>query len=507
MTTVFFVFVIAVIFSLVATPLVGKIGKRFGAVDIPGKRKVHFEPIPRTGGVAIFVSFLLAITAGVSFLETDVARLFVMDRQIITLLIGAVIVGGVGLFDDFHRLDYRIKFIFQGVGASVAFWGGSQITNFIFLDTPIEFGWFSYFVTVLWFLLFINAVNLIDGLDGLAAGVCFFTCCVIVIFSGMSDKLLVSSLFAALAGALLGFLRYNFNPASIFMGDGGSYFLGYAIAGLSIFGFHKSTVTATIMIPVLALGVPVFDTILSPIRRVMVGRNPFKPDNGHIHHMLIEKGLPIRKAVLVTYGITLVFCAFAILVVNVRNEFAGFFLIVLGIIMFLAVRKIGYLEYVSSEKILGWLKDITDTAGFSHERRTFLDLQINVSRAGSMGEMWKYIIQILVALEIDYCALYLNRSSENDKMNQKRDVTAIPCDRPEALTEPDWSWQHERFQESQDSRNLLRIELPLIQGNGQKIGTMLLLRNLKGNGLNHYFFRRVESLRRMLIDTLPRFLT
>ena len=258
MTSLLFLFILALGFSLALTPLVKKLGIRLGAVDHPSERKVHTTPIPRIGGLAVFLSFT-ATMALTNLFVTHVSELFVFDQKTAFGFYGALVVFGCGLWDDFRRLSPWIKFPFQIAGATLAFAGGISIGGFFVGSYGIQFGILSYTVTVFWFLLFINAVNLIDGLDGLAAGVVFFTCLVMFILSVMKEDYLSAMYFAALGGAVLGFLRYNFNPASIFLGDGGSYFLGYAVAALSIMGSVKSQVGAVMMIPLLAMGVPVFD--------------------------------------------------------------------------------------------------------------------------------------------------------------------------------------------------------------------------------------------------------
>jgi len=213
---------------------------------------------------------------------------------------------------------------------------------------------FSYLVTVFWFILFINAVNIVDGLDGLAAGIVVFASLVMVILSILQDDFLSAIFFAAMAGAALGFLRYNFNPASIFLGDGGSYFLGYSIAAFSIMGSVKSQVSVALLIPLLALGIPLFDTLLSPLRRFLLGKKLFQPDAAHFHHRLLEKGLTARNAVYVIYLITLFLCIISIAIVNIRDERAGLFVIVLGAAAVIFVRKLGYFEYFGSKKIYSW---------------------------------------------------------------------------------------------------------------------------------------------------------
>jgi UDP-GlcNAc:undecaprenyl-phosphate GlcNAc-1-phosphate transferase len=218
---------------------------------------------------------------------TEVSNKLILEKKTVFFLIGIMIVFAVGLFDDFHRLSPKVKFFFQIIGASVAFWGGLRIEIFSIFGINLHFATLSYLVTVFWFVLFINAVNLIDGLDGLAAGIAFFTAMVLVILSVLRGEYLIGMLFAVLAGACLGFL-------------------------------------------LLALGIPLFDTILSPIRRFVRGRKMFNPDKGHVHHRLVEMGLTTKKAVWIIYAVTFSLCIMAILVVNIRDEQAGLFLIVLG---------------------------------------------------------------------------------------------------------------------------------------------------------------------------------
>jgi len=330
MTTQLAIFLISLALSLALTPLAARLGTRLGAVDEPDKRKVHTRAIPRFGGAAIVVSFLLTLTCASLFFHTNISDLLVLNSKLAVILFGALIVFGVGLVDDVHRLGWASKFIFQILGATAAILGGLQIGHLNLFGLSLDLGFFGYLVTVFWFLLFINAINLIDGLDGLAAGISFFACAIMVIFSMIMKNCLVASLFAALGGATLGFLRYNFNPARVFLGDGGSYFLGYAIAALSIMGSIKSHMGAIMLIPLVGMGVPLFDTLLSPIRRFILGQNMFNPDKSHVHHRLVEMGLSTRKAVLLIYGISIVLFVFSLVWINFRNEQIGLFLIILA---------------------------------------------------------------------------------------------------------------------------------------------------------------------------------
>ncbi|MFC1488279.1 MraY family glycosyltransferase [Thermodesulfobacteriota bacterium] len=488
MTTILTLFTIALVLSLILTPQAGKLGARFGAMDFPEERKMHTRPIPRTGGMAIFVTFLVTLFVG-RLVTTKVTELFVLDRQTTFFLAGALVCFGVGLVDDFRRLGPKIKFLFQIIGASLAFWGGIRIGIVNIFGNIFYLGPFTYFITVFWFVLLINAVNLVDGLDGLAGGIVFFVCAVMVILSVIKGDYLTGMLFATLGGSILGFLRYNFNPASIFLGDSGSYFLGYAIAGLSITGSAKSQVGAAVMIPLLALGVPLFDTILSPIRRFLRGRALFRPDNGHVHHRLIGMGFTTKKVVWFIYAITLVLCILAILTVNIQDERAGLFLIILGAGAIFFIRQLGYFEYIASDKIYGWFKDLTDEAGFSRDRRSFLSIQIDIGKSEDIGELWQNVTLALKMLEFDMAEINLI-SEDPSKMGLLKH----------------WSWSREEFEKGFDVCNecLLKLELPLMDNGNKNLGTFWLIKDLRRDSISHYTLRRVEHLRRTVMGALAK---
>ncbi|MFC1829077.1 glycosyltransferase family 4 protein [Thermodesulfobacteriota bacterium] len=499
MTTILATFVVALVLSLILTPLSSWLGTKSGAMDMPNERKIHTQPIPRTGGLAIFVVFLLTLVVS-SFFNTHISDLLVMDRQLAFLLAGAIIAFGVGLFDDFRRLDPKIKFLFQVIAATAAYWGGIRIIGFNILGFHFHVGFLSYVVTLFWFVLFINAVNLVDGLDGLAGGIVVFASLVMVILAVLREEFLTALLFTALGGSVLGFLRYNFNPATVFLGDGGSYFLGYCIAGLSILGSVKSQIGAAMLIPLIALGVPLFDTILSPLRRFIRGRAMFRPDNGHVHHRLIGMGLTTTRVVWLIYAITAGLCLIAVAMVNIRDERAGLFLIVLGAGVILFTRKLGYFDYFASDKIFGWFKDISDEAGFSRGRRSFLSLQIDIGRSRNLEEMWENIANAVELLEFDSGTFYRYIRPEDENM-----ANPDQFDSREAPSDWHWARSPSNREDHADTRNLLRLELPLLGKDQINFGTLVLLKDLQANPLNDFALRRVEHLRRTIIGTMGKF--
>jgi UDP-GlcNAc:undecaprenyl-phosphate/decaprenyl-phosphate GlcNAc-1-phosphate transferase len=502
MTTIIAAFVCALLLSLLATPLTGRLGAKLGAMDIPNKRKVHKKPIPRSGGIAIAIGFLGAL-AVVRVIAIDFSEKLVLDHQKIMLLAGGMIVFATGLVDDFRRLGPRVKLSAQILGATLAYFGGLQVdqSNYFGLVSWMHF-LVSYGLTVFWFLLFINAVNLIDGLDGLAGGIVFLSSMVMVISSIFLHSFNLAMIFAALAGAVLGFLRYNFNPASIFLGDGGSYFLGYTLAALSIMGALKSSLGTAMLIPLVSLGVPVFDAVLSPVRRFMVGKKIFNPDKSHIHHRLISMGLSTKRVVIIIYVMTMILCILGIIIANARDATLGLLLLLMAIGLIFLVRKVSYFDYFTSDKIYGWVRDITDVAGFTKDRRSFLSLQIDINHSANFQEFWQNIERALEMLEFNYGAFYMNGLPANsyDRRNKHAIAFVVPFwDSP-----PSRTWSVPGFDPDDPNQSLLRIELPLVGSDYNNHGTLLLLKDMHQNGLSQFTIRRVEHLRRTLISTFEK---
>jgi|GEM_PF-400511 len=490
MTTIIFIFILSLAISLILTPLIKNIALRFSLVDQPSKRKVHSQPIPRIGGVGIYLAFFLPFVS-VLFYSTQVLELLNPDAQIIHLIIGASVAFGLGLTDDLRSLGPKLKFAVQIVAALIAYKGGIRI-SVIYL--PVLQDWYlgmlSLPVTVLWFVLVINAINLTDGLDGLAAGVTLFASLVLLLLCVTSGKLLVAMGLAALAGATLGFLRYNFNPASIFMGDSGSYFLGYTLAALSIMGSIKSQATVAILIPVIALGVPLIDTVWATLRRFILGQRLFHPDKGHFHHRLLKHGFTHRKAVLCLYAVTVALGIVSLLLVNVRDDRAALILLLVGIAAFVGIRKLGYLEYLAMDKVYGWFRDVSDEAGISHERRSFLNFQVEISQSWDMRELWSNVCKALDKLGFDMAEMNLENIVllKDEKMKEKL------------------SWHREDFDSCDDvcKEYLMRLELPLVNGDNKSYGTIWLIKDLRRETINQHTLRRVEHLRRTIINTLKK---
>ena len=290
---------VALVISLASTPFVKRFANRVGAIDIPrDSRRVHKSPIPRLGGLAIFLGFIISI---VIFAE--------ISRQVMGIMIGSVIIVIIGVIDDIKPLRAYVKLIVQIIAALVAVYFGVVIEEFssplIFsASTFIHMGYFAIPVTVIWIVAITNSVNLIDGLDGLAVGVSAISSIVMLVIALMVADLNVAIILAALTGACLGFMPYNFNPAKIFMGDTGALLLGYVLSTVSIIGLFKFYAVVSFAVPFLVLALPLFDTSFAFLRRLLKGQNPMSPDRGHFHHRLLDMGLSQKQAVAVLYTVS-----------------------------------------------------------------------------------------------------------------------------------------------------------------------------------------------------------
>lgn len=343
MVSAILAFSIALIVVIATTPVVRRFAIDVGAVDEPGERRVNARVVPRLGGIALVAAFYSPLLA-LFGLETEVARLFFADPlRIVGLVTGGMLVAGVGVLDDVRGVRAWRKLWVQLAAAGLAFACGFRIEAVALPYVgQLDMGVFALPITALWIVAIINALNLIDGLDGLAGGISFFACVTNFVVGAINGDVLVMLLSASLGGAVLGFLLYNFNPASIFMGDSGSMFLGYVLATGGILGSSvKSSTTVAILVPLIALGLPIMDTLFAMVRRFLERRPIFSPDKGHIHHQLLAMGINHRRAVLMLYALSILFTTGAILISVGRNWQVGGALLVLSIAVIGVVRALG----------------------------------------------------------------------------------------------------------------------------------------------------------------------
>ena len=337
-----FAFIVSFAFTFATTPLVRRFAFKIGAIDIPkDNRRMHKKPTPRIGGLAIIFGFTVATLC---FAQPS--------RQLYGTLSGAAIIAIMGVIDDCKNLPAKLKFVIQIIAALVVVFAGDikidVFTNPNFLsDNPywVLPGWLSVTLTVIWIVFITNAVNFIDGLDGLAAGVSAIMSISLVFISIRVGEYSIAILGIALMGSCFGFLPFNFNPAKIFMGDTGSTFLGFMLATLSIQGVFKSYAVISFAVPLLILGLPLFDALFAMIRRILRGQSPMTADRGHLHHRLVDMGFSQKQTVFILYAISGVLGITAVLLAE-SGVLRALLLVICVLILLLIGSMLGKNSYV-----------------------------------------------------------------------------------------------------------------------------------------------------------------
>lgn len=339
MTSFVVAFFVSLAVATLATPLVLRLALRRGLYDMPSDRKVHARPIPRLGGVAIVIAFFAPVT-GLLLVNAGASEALVQtESHLLGLYIGGFLIAGLGLYDDLKGANALQKLIVQvGVGALMY----ALDYRIDAISNPfggvVELGALSLPVTLFWFVGVINAVNLIDGLDGLAGGIGLISVTTLFALSIMDGNVLASLLCSCLAGAIVGFLFFNFNPARIFMGDTGSLFLGFVLAAFSISTSTKGSTAVALTVPILALGLPILDTMMAIGRRVRAKRNIFSADQEHIHHRLLRAGFSHRNAVITLYIVAGVLAVAALIAKTSSQPIAGLIVLAAGLVLFVLLR-------------------------------------------------------------------------------------------------------------------------------------------------------------------------
>lgn len=327
---IIYMIIVPFLFVLAIIPFIKKVALHVNAMDIPNGRKVHKEPMPRLGGLGIYMGFLLGY---ILFGE--------MSIRMNAILIGSIIIIITGIVDDINPIPAKVKFLFQLIAACVvAFYGEILLRDVSAFGVYIDFGIFSYPITVLFIVAVINCINLIDGLDGLAAGLAsiyFMTIGIVIIWWTRSFGLEVMITYIML-GATLGFLCHNFNPAKIFMGDSGSMFLGYMIAVIALLGFKNVTLT-TLLAPICLLAIPIMDTLFAIIRRIINKKPIDEPDKEHLHHQLLNLNISHRNTVLVIYFVDILFATAMLVYILYDNTVGVIMYAILFIIVLIFVMK------------------------------------------------------------------------------------------------------------------------------------------------------------------------
>jgi UDP-GlcNAc:undecaprenyl-phosphate/decaprenyl-phosphate GlcNAc-1-phosphate transferase len=408
MSATLLVLVLAALTALTLTPITRNFARARGWMDRPdGGRKRHLAPVPRIGGVAVFGSFLL--TCGVLLVLEPLGFLpgTNLASACIPVALGGAAVMLIGLLDDIRGVPPWAKLVVQAFAALYLYYCGFRIDA---VSNPIggqtvSLGIFALPLTVIWFVGMSNAFNLIDGLDGLAAGIGLFSTTTLFIAAVVNERWEIVLLSAALGGALLGFLRYNFNPASIFLGDSGSLFVGFALAAFAIRGSMKSSAAIAVAAPLLALAVPIADALIAVLRRAIAGRRLFEADGDHIHHRMLRLGFTPRRAVITLYGIAALFGALSLLTMTERSQLIGVVVIASSVVTWIGIQQLGYGEFGELQRLF--------TQGLQNERQAIGNnvyvkgLKRTFAEAESLDALWRLLSEAAERLGFESFELQL----------------------------------------------------------------------------------------------------
>jgi UDP-GlcNAc:undecaprenyl-phosphate GlcNAc-1-phosphate transferase len=340
-------FTSSLLLSFLLTKLVRDLAIRRQWLSYPSSgRHLHTNSIPRLGGIAIVASFLIATAISLIARQISLAGHALALAPLPAILPPAILIFLLGVYDDLRSATPYFKFSVQAVAGAMLFAGGLRIIDVPLLLGAHKFAWYTSLpLTILWVIGITNAFNLIDGLDGLAAGSALFSTLVVFVVALLGNLPLVALITLTLAGAILGFLRFNFNPATIFLGDCGSLFIGFMLSSLALYDAQRSPTIIAVAIPVVSFGLPILETSLSVLRRWISGRPLFSADREHIHHKLLQRGMSQRQVVILLYGVSAMFALLSLFLLWPTGSTLGLVFGVLGTGIWIGVQHLGYLEF------------------------------------------------------------------------------------------------------------------------------------------------------------------
>ncbi len=426
MNTYILVYLCSFILAFIITPVVIRFAYRFNVVDSPDVRKVHSQPVPRIGGVAVFVP-VICMTITVLFLQNAVGISFreVLLKKVV-LLAGAAFMFFIGFVDDIRGLPARVKLLCQFIAAGFVYIFGIRITFVAVGDWfSLSLGWLSMPLTVFWIIGITNAVNLIDGLDGLAAGISVVACGVMVVLSIHFGQPVMAVMMISLLGALSGFLFFNFNPAKIFLGDCGSLFIGFTLASASVMCTAKSNALVSLALPILALGIPIFDTLFSMLRRFLERRSLFSPDRGHFHHRLLALGLRQRQVVFVAYAVTLLATGLGIFMIFARDSSS---IVIFGSVLLLLILVFRVIGAVRLRETIEKLRERRAiTSRIKQETENFEKVELYFQQAKTFEQWWQSVCSAAECMRFAAGSmLVVNRDGSRRHLEWK--CKKSPCD-------------------------------------------------------------------------------
>jgi UDP-GlcNAc:undecaprenyl-phosphate GlcNAc-1-phosphate transferase len=442
--------------AFLVTPVVRDFARRRGWVDRPdGGRKLHPNPVPRLGGVAVLFAF--ASTCGILILLQQLGWIGpeISARAYLHLLLGCVAVTAIGVLDDIFDVRPLHKMAVQAVAAAYLYVNGYRIdaVSNPLSGNSVELGWLSVPLTLLWFVGMSNAFNLIDGMDGLAAGVGLFSTTTLFIACVINERWEIAIVAAALGGALLGFLRYNFNPASIFLGDSGALLIGFALAAIAVRGSMKSSAVVAIAAPLMALAVPILDAGIAVFRRLVRGHDVFEADGDHIHHRLLHMGLTPRRAVIILYAVAAAFGALSLFTMTSQSQVVGLVILASSVVTWIGIQQLGYAEVAEIQRTL--------RHGLGNERRSvgnnvyLASLTPRFRACPDALELWAALLDVVKRLQFQSLEVHGDQALLGLLPRRSWDASAAGGDR-----EPRATWN-----------------VPLVIPGGRRL-TILLTRSL-----------------------------
>lgn len=415
MKTYLFTYCFALLVATGLTPLVILWAGKKGYVDRPDVRKIHRIPIARVGGISIFLGAILAISS-VLAVQNNIGESFrISVLEMMALLIGSVLVFLVGLYDDFKEAKIRTKLGVEILSALLVMGAGIHVEAIHIRGMPpISLGLWGYVITFVWIIGITNALNLIDGLDGLAAGISAIACGVMAALSIWQGNVMLAIIMLALVGSLTGFLLFNFYPARIFMGDSGSLFLGFVIATSSVLTASKAEALVGIGLPILVLGIPIFDTLFSILRRILQRRGIMSPDNGHFHHKLIERGFRQHHVAVVAYMITFGLTALGLFMLLTHSTGSIAVFLACLVLLLVVFRMAGIIEIKKT------YSDIVGRVELAHakrmERKQFEEAQLHFRDAQTFDQWWECLCRAAKILDFSRMSFEMARRDNRTKI-------------------------------------------------------------------------------------------
>ena len=506
MNTYFALFVIATVASLVITPVVRRLCERFQLLDIPSDtRRLHTKATPRLGGVAIYLSCLIALST-LPFVDNLLTQtLKARSSEILVALIPATLVLILGIVDDLRGTNATVKFTVLGLIATVFYFLGGQIDalSIPFVGTVQLPPVLSFALTILWLVGIANAFNLIDGMDGLASGAALFSSLVMLSISISQGRPLMTVVALVLCGALAGFLRYNFNPASIFLGDSGALFVGFTLAALSVLSAQKAATTVAIVIPILAFGFPMVDTAMTMGRRLISRRPIFQGDNEHIHHMLLARGWSQRRVVLALYGVCTVFGLVAMIFTTTGSKTTGLIMFVVSVAVLIAV---GHLRYHELDELRAGVKrTVSDRRLRVANNVRIRRASVALSKASEIDQVFTAIHQLLEFEQFSFANVQVGTG--RDDIAERVFQAAAKRNGHENFELRDggiyWAWATGNGNHDVRSRAAWCFRLPLVK-NGVEWGWMNLYRDFASGDLLVDMNYLGELFRQELTDAAER---